>query len=188
MPVLKAIFRAWLPLAVAITGVCGLAYLTSQQMLRQGANDPQLQIAQEWAARLSQGAGTDAISNSGVVDIGSAPTTFVAAYDDAGKLVTSTARLHGATPGLPPGVLEYARSHGENRVTWQPEPGVRIALVVEHYGGVAPGFVAAGRSLRETERRDGQMMLLGLAAWLATLSASWAAVAAAQILLRDRTA
>ena len=38
---------------------------------------------------------------------------------------------------------------GEDRLTWQPEPGVRSATVVVHYQGAQAGFVMAGRSLRE---------------------------------------
>ena len=188
MSILKAILRVWLPLAVAITGVCGLVYVTSQQMLRLGANEPQVQIAQDWAAALAQGGAADSIGKSTKVDIAASLSPFVLVYDDAGKLVASSGLLHEIAPTVPAGVLEYARGHGENRVTWQPEPGVRVALVVERYGGAVPGFVAAGRSLRETERRDNQMLLLTVVAWLAILGATWVTVAAAQILLLDRAA
>jgi hypothetical protein len=60
---------------------------------------------------------------------------------------------------------------GENRVTWQPEPGVRIAAVVASYSGTQSGFVMAGRSLRETERRVDQLGELIGAAWLAGMVA-----------------
>ncbi len=42
---------------------------------------------------------------------------------------------------------------GEDRITWQPEPGIRSAVVVVHYTGATPGYVMAGRSLREVEWR-----------------------------------
>ncbi len=44
------ILKAWLPIAVVTIGLCGLAYLTVQQSLRQGANDPQIQMADDTAA------------------------------------------------------------------------------------------------------------------------------------------
>jgi hypothetical protein len=31
------------------------------------------------------------------------------------------------------GALDYARQNGQNRVTWQPEAGVRMATVVVPY-------------------------------------------------------
>jgi hypothetical protein len=43
-------FLRWLPLAVAITILAGLVYATVQQSLRQGANDPQIQLAEDTAA------------------------------------------------------------------------------------------------------------------------------------------
>ena len=188
MNVLKSILRAWLPLAVAITGVCGLVYVTSQQMLRLGANEPQVQIAQDWAAMLAQGAAPDSVASAPKVEIATSLGAFVAVYDDAGKVLATSDLLHGAAPSLPGGVFEYTRSHGEDRITWQPEPGVRVAAVVERYGGAKPGFVVAGRSLRESERRDGQLMLISAAAWLATLGATLVTVTAVQILLAEKKA
>jgi hypothetical protein len=186
MKTLKAILRAWLPLAVAVTGVFGLVYVTSQQMLRMGANEPQARIAQDWAAALAQGAAPDSIGSGGKVDIAASLSTFVAVYDDAGKTVATSGLLHGADPILPAGVFDYTRRNGEDRVTWQPEPGVRIAAVVERYGGARPGFVVAGRSLRESERRDGLMMLISVVAWLATLAATFVTVAAARLVLGEK--
>jgi hypothetical protein len=188
MRTFRAILRAWLPLAVAVTCVCGLVYVTAQQMLRLGANEPQVQVAQDWAAALEEGASPDSIGNAGKVDIAVSLSTFLAVYDDAGKLLTTSGELRGAAPVLPAGVLDYARNHGENRVTWQPEPGVRIAAVVERYGGPKPGFMVAARSLRETERRDDLLMQLSALAWLATLGATWVAVVAVQLVLREKPA
>jgi hypothetical protein len=73
-------------------------------------------------------------------------------------------------PTFPPGILDYTRQNGEDRVTLQPESGVRIAAVVVRYNN---GFVLAGRSLREVEKRESQVeQLSGLAMltiWVTTL-------------------
>jgi hypothetical protein len=59
-----------------------------------------------------------------------------------------SARLHGERPcGMPGAIVQP----GETRFTWQPAAGVRAAVVVTSYGGASPGYVLAGRSLRETE-------------------------------------
>jgi hypothetical protein len=65
--------------------------------------------------------------------------------------------------------LDYVKQNGEDRVTWQPEAGVRIAAVIEGYGGAAPGYVLAGRSLREVEIREDQAEFFAGATWVAAL-------------------
>ena len=39
---IRSIVRAWLPLAVAITLLCGLIYVAIQQTYRSNADDPQI--------------------------------------------------------------------------------------------------------------------------------------------------
>ena len=77
--------------------------------------------------------------------------------------------LDGRNPPLPRGVLDYTRAAGEDRITWQPKPGIRNAIVVVRSGGASPGFAMAGRSLREVEVREGQLELLVDAAWITAL-------------------
>lgn len=60
-------------------------------------------------------------------------------------------------------MLTCAAREGGNRVTWQPSPDVRIALVVVPVRGHPDLVVLAGRSLREVEARVdriGKMCLL----------------------------
>jgi hypothetical protein len=68
------------------------------------------------------------------------------------------------------GIFDYVKKNGQDRVTWQPEPGMRLATVVVPY---EKGFVMAGRSLTEVEKRESQVEnLCGLAllgTWAATL-------------------
>jgi hypothetical protein len=80
---------------------------------------------------------------------------------------------------LPSGVLEFARTHGGHRLSWQPRRGVRQALVIAPVAG--KGFVVAGRSLRETEARKQQVLQLVGIAWAIGLAglllpASWLAI------------
>ena len=99
---------------------------------------------------MSAGKSALAVVPAGVpVDIAGSLAPFMTIYDDSGVPIASSGHLDGALPRLPQGVLDYARAHGENRVTWQPLTGVRVAAVVTRYSGQASGFVLAGRSLRE---------------------------------------
>jgi len=91
----------------------------------------------------------------------------------------------GRACGLPPGVLDYVRQNGEDRITWQPRPGVRMASVVVGFGGVKSGFVLAARSLREIEKRGDQAELEAGLAWIAALGVSLILVALGAFLLRS---
>ena len=74
----------------------------------------------------------------------------------------------------PAGVFAVAKQNGENRRTWQPEPGVRNAIVVLPYSvDGEQGYVIGGHSLRETEDRE--RFLLGQIAFgvLMTLLATF---------------
>lgn len=186
MEKIKHILRQWLPLAVAITALCGLVYLAVQQELRQSANDPQIQIAEDAALALENGAAVDTRMPVDTTALEHSLAPFVMVFDDNGKVVASSATLRGETPQLPAGILDYVRTHGEDRVTWQPETGVRIAAVVVRVEGARPGFVLAGRSLREIEVREDNALLVAGAAWIVSLVASLAACALGEWILGSK--
>lgn len=166
------IFQQWLPLAVITVALCGLVYLAVQQALRQAANDPQIQLAEDAATALAKGETIpDILAGARTVDIGQSLAPFVIFYDESGKPGISSGLLHGETPVPPPGVFDYTRANGQNRVTWQPESAVRIAAVLQHVGGAKPGFVLAGRSLREVEVRENQVLFAATLAMFITLLA-----------------
>jgi hypothetical protein len=181
----KMVFKQWLPIAVVLTAVCGLVYAAVQQSLRQGANDPQIQLAEDAADALAGGAQPASVVPEDRTDIAKSLAPFVMVFDDQGKNLTSSGLLHGQIPALPDGVLDYVRQHGEDRVTWQPEPGVRIAAVILACGGSEPGFVLAGRSLREVEIREDQIEFFAGATWLAGLLLSLVVIALGERFLSD---
>ena len=170
MSIITRIIKKWLPLAIATAGLCALVYLTVQQSLRMGANDPQIQMAEDAAAQLNAGASVEAVIPSAKVEIAESLAPFMIVFDKSGNVLASSATLHGAVPAYPAGVLDYVRQKGQDRVTWQPEAGVRMATVVAPYKN---GFVMAGRSLTEVEKRESQVeSLSGLAMlgiWAMTL-------------------
>ena len=147
------IFKAWLPLAAAITLLSGLIYLTVQQDIRLGANDPQIQMAEDTARALADGQPADKLVSSEKVDIAASLAPYLIIFDPSGNAIASNAVLHNTTPKLPPGVLEFTRQHEQDRITWQPEQGVRSAVVIVSAAGGKSGYVLAGRSLREVEQR-----------------------------------
>jgi hypothetical protein len=177
---LRNILRGWLPLAVVVSAVCALAYVTVQQALRQGANDPQIQMAEDTAAALNGGAAVVAVLPTDLVEFSSSLAPFVVVYDTDGKPLAGSGVLDGKLPDYPVGALQAVRQGGENRVSWQPQGDVRVASVVVPY---KDGFVMAGRSLREVEKREDSIEIIAVAAWLMTLVAVLAVVAFVEVVL-----
>jgi hypothetical protein len=186
--IVRNIVRHWLPIATATTALCGLVYLAVQQELRQSANDPQIQMSEDAVNSLANGEATQAVVPYSVIDISRSLAPFMIVFDDEGQTLASSGLLHDKVPSLPTGVLDYVREHLEDRVTWEPERGVRIAAVILRFEGADSGFVLAGRSLREVEKRELQVELEAGLALVATLVATLVAVVFSEVLLADRRA
>lgn len=161
------VLARWIQLAALATALSLLVYLAVQQVGRQTANDPQLQVARDAAVALAAGQPAAALTSGSQVDIGRSLSPWITIVDERGNIIASSGRLHGELRTVPAGVLETARSIGEERVTWQPERGVRMATIVIHNPN--GGFVVAGRSLQESEERTAHYGSLVLAGWLATI-------------------
>jgi hypothetical protein len=169
LPVVSRAAMIWVPIAVAVTGLAALVYGAVQQDLRQTANDPQVQLAEDAAARLDAGTAPGAVVPSDIVEVSTSLAPYVTVYDTTGAQVASSAVLRGAAPPFPPSVFDAVRRGGEDAITWQPEPGVRSAVVVQRWHG---GFVVAGRSLRLVEERENHILLISVFMWLLTLGAT----------------
>src|SRR5260370_409106 len=73
----------WVPLAVAVTGVAALVYGALQQDLRQGANDPQIQMAEDGAAKLNAGATPSAVVPSETIELATSLQPYVMVFNEA---------------------------------------------------------------------------------------------------------
>jgi hypothetical protein len=163
-------------LSALSTGLALALYTIPQQVLRLGANDPQIALAGDLVARLEQGvAPADAVSPASV-DMARSLSPFVIVYDDQGRPLASQAKLDGTIPVPPAGVFDFVRQNGEERLSWQPvrgrEHGVRIAAIIQRVQGVngSPGgFVLAGRNMREVEARIGQVSQMAGLTWIGML-------------------
>ena len=171
-----AYFRIWIGLVFVITIVLGSTYLAIQQDIRAGANDPQIQLAEDGALALSGGADSQSIVSQNSIDIAKSLAPFTIVYDESGLVKASSALINGQTPQLPEGVFLSARQKGENRFTWQPSPGIRLAAVIVHFDGPNPGFVLVGRSLREVEIREDNELHIVFLGWLIAVAGSFASL------------
>jgi hypothetical protein len=176
-------FALWIPIAVAVTGLAALTYAAVQQDLRQGAEDPQISMAEDAARRLGAGLAPSAVLPSNHVDVATSLEPFLMVFDAGGKPLASSVVLDGQPPSFPGGVFASVRSNGEDRLTWQPRGGVRVAAVVTRY---RDGFVVAGRNMRAVEDRVGRIGQLVALMWLITLAATAVASGAAAALLLER--
>src|SRR5205823_4916747 len=122
--------RAWLLLAAGLTILCGLVYVVAQQALRLSADDPQIGMAEDAAAALRAGQSPQGLVGATPVDMAASLAPYLIVFDAAGQPLASAARLNGSTPSVPSGVFAYVQQAGEERLSWQPAPGVRSAAVV----------------------------------------------------------
>jgi len=150
--VLRTTAKYWLLVGIVILGLWFLMAATIQQVIRQGADNPQVQIAEDTAASLVAGQSVQSVVPTNKIDIASSLASYVIVFDANGKPIASSGQLNGQMPTIPSGVFDSVRQSGEDRVTWQPQTGVRSAIVVTQFKGQNSGFVLAGRSLRESER------------------------------------
>ena len=157
-------------LAVALTLLGGAAAITMQQMLRRGANQPQIDMAQWYAGEIGAGEAPGNVIPPGYVDLERSLQPFVIFYDEQGNPGPGTGYLEQRIPTPPPGIFEFVRIHGSENVTWQPQPGVRIASVVRRISSKTPGFILAGRSLRLVEEQESLLRRMVLGAWVAVMA------------------
>jgi len=181
----------FVPLAVGLTLLLGVAYANEQQILRLGANEPQEWLAQEAVSELESGASGAQVAVGAHVLIESNPAPYIVLYDENGMPVMGTGYLHGSLPQIPRGVFDAATNpngidEGSNFVTWQPEANVREAIVVDALPisnaspQATPGtssrtsgvrFVVVGRSLGYTEWQESRLTERTFLGWLGIMFA-----------------
>jgi hypothetical protein len=168
-----------LVLAALATGLALALNTIPQQVLRLGADDPQIAIATDLVAvfqsggiqeMLRQGALPFLVGGPGNVDMAHSLAPFVIVYDDQGHILASQAVLEGKAPTPPPGVFDYVRIHAEDRFSWQPRRDVRIAAVMQRVNGPQSGFVVAGRNMREVEARESLVGKLAGLTWIGMMA------------------
>ena len=147
--------------AVITTLVFGSVYVALQQIGRHEADTAPAataasQIQQTGPATMT-GPRLELTPDSGV---------FLIEYGPNNTPISTTVTLHGAAPVIPEGVLETARTQGTDAVTWQPEPGLPMAIVAKHAGGKV---VVAGQSLAPFEASESRTLAFLAAGWLGSM-------------------
>ncbi len=161
----RPIFFHAVTVAAIISLLGGFAMYFSQQLLRRGADQPQTQMVNDAASLMANGQRPEDVIPPTHIDLQHSLEPFLFFYDEQGKPQAGSGTLQNAIPTPPPGVFDFVRAHGSEALTWQPRPDVRIASVVRRVEGPHPGFILAGRSLREVEQQESNLYHLSFALW-----------------------
>lgn len=154
----RTVLAKWLLMALAGFGLILFTEVAVQQNYRQTANDPQIQMAEDAAAALNHGASPDRLLPNTKVDKEHSLAPFIIIVNKQRQIVTTNAES-GTDSILPPmGVFDNVDAHGEQHLSWQTAQGVRFAAVVTP---ASQGYVIAARSLKEVERREHNLALMG---------------------------
>lgn len=171
---MKKVFLMWIPFVLILSFFSFVVYIVVGQSVRSAANDTQAEVIEHVLREVYADPHLDLTRLLGpVIDIKENLAPFVIVFNNGGVPVASSAVLNGGTPVPPAGVFKYLLKHDDHRFTWQPEKGVRIAVVMRKLEGEPYGFILAGRSLREVERRKGEMGFLVVLSFVVGLGATF---------------
>lgn len=163
-------FLHYLAAATLVTVILLLMYATVQQTYRSGLNDPQVQIARDISLQLEQNKPIENFIHPDTIDMKKSLSPFFILYDALGNPVRSNALLNGRIPQVPKGLFEELNGKSQHEVTWQPQSGVRMAMVIVKVNTQPVQFVAAGRSMAEVEGRVSRLITIIFIAWIICLA------------------
>ena len=154
----------WIATVLVLLVGFGTIYVVTQQAQRNDANWPQIQLARDAATAVNNK--LESFNVGSQVDMAKSLAPFTNLYDKTGKPVAGTGFLDGKMPKVDPGVLDNAKGHDYNAVTWEPKEGVRIAAVAvagKDY------YVVSGRNMKEVEKNENTTLVLSALGFLASL-------------------
>ena len=136
--------------------IFGTIYAVSQQMLRDNADYPQIQISVDSANKLNQGILPKSLT-TGYINLNYSLAPFTIIYNKLGQVVSGNGYINGHIPRVPLGVLSDSNNSYYHRVTWQPNSNLRIAAVI---ASANKYYVLSGRSLKIVEENENHTLLL----------------------------
>lgn len=168
--------KLWVLFSV-VTLIFGTIFLTAQQILRLGANDPQYAMVKDGVARIKATQNGYAAQSGEMIDIKVSESPFMAVLDQEKRLVVSNARIDSTNQDIPlppKAVFDDAKSKGVRTFTWQDSEGRRFATMVEHVALENSGadfYVLGAKSLKSVESRISRIGWKVFLGYLLTLAA-----------------
>lgn len=171
------VLKFFLPMAICITYSALMIFFVGQKLIRENANNPQLQISREMAGALTGDIDVAQKFFSVQVNYKKSSLPFFMNFSETGKLLASNG-IYGEKVELPPqDIMEYAKSRSDYRFTWKLPGGTKVAAVTNRYEGKEPGFVLVARNLTENEQANKELtklVFIGLlAGYIAAFGASY---------------
>jgi hypothetical protein len=164
---MRQAIKTWLPLALVLTLAVAGAYAVGHYTFRQSANDPQIQLAEDWAGKIEAGTDITRLNLGTVIDPTKSLAPFGIIYNHDGSIANSSA-VAPSTMMQPDGVLSAVESatNNETRFTWQLASGARFATIIKKaHIADKTYYVLAARNLREVETRGDDLLLLCGMVW-----------------------
>jgi hypothetical protein len=163
-------FRVWLAIVGAATLVLGAAYSMVQQEARLAANDTPISVTESARRLLESGSAPVDVVAKQKTNLRTDNWVFTIVTDSSRHVLASSANLDGKTPLPPQGVFDYTKDHGTDKITWQPDSGVRLAIYVSTYkSDNDSGYIISGQSLKLTEQRINRLSLIAVVSWVITV-------------------
>src|SRR5438094_548668 len=103
----KISFASHFAVIMIVTILCGLIYATVQQSHRSGANDPQLQIAEDLKNAIENDHPLAKWMTDDTIEISTSLSIFKILYNKNGEPLQSTGFLDGQLPRMPRGVFDF---------------------------------------------------------------------------------
>ncbi|HEY4381342.1 MAG TPA: hypothetical protein VGN01_13410 [Acidobacteriaceae bacterium] len=166
----RPVFFYTLALALILTLWGFPAAMTLQGVMRSAADQPQIQMAQNYASEIASGHRTVEQFPDGHVDLATSLEPFTILYDSNGKALHSNGYFNGEILAPPTGVFTWLRTHPTDKFTWQPRPGLRIAAVAQRIDGAHPGVVLVGRSLTLVQQQESLLRRGTFVTWLSLMA------------------
>jgi hypothetical protein len=165
---MRQAIKVWLPFAVVLTFAAAAAYGVGQQVLRQSANDPQIQLAEDWAGQIEAGTELMNLNLGSFIDPAKSLAPFGIVYNKDGSVANSSVAAP-STMTQPTGVFNTVDTAPNNQIrfSWRPSDGTRYATVIQRATiENKTYYVLAGRNLREVEARADKLLALVFVSWL----------------------
>lgn len=141
--------RLWLLVVTIGGGLLFFGYVSLQQSLRMGLNDPQVQMAQDTATKLNQGVPPSSAVPTNIVDESQSLASFVTIVDSNTRILASSGKIGDRVPLPPTSSFPDSQKRNNNWFTWQHD-AVRDAAVIVPFGNNA-GYILVARSMSQTE-------------------------------------
>ena len=177
-----------IPIAIAASLVLGITYINDQQTLRLGANEPQEWLSADAEVKIAGGESIQQVlmtpslfATTSAVEISTDSSPYIVICDQSGNPIGGNGYLHGVLATLPQGVLASSTQDHRGFVTWQPEEGVREALVIDHINSPTGGYVVSGRSLAYVENEEDMLTARTFVGWIGCMIAIFIACLASVI-------